>query len=93
MILGVLKTAVPYDCDTVHLQGGDVVVLFTDGVSEAMNREGNEYGEERLETVIRGCTGCGAQELTDAIHRDIVEYAGGAPQSDDITMMVLRVTT
>jgi sigma-B regulation protein RsbU (phosphoserine phosphatase) len=92
MILGVLKTVVPYDSGTVSFSPGDVIVLFTDGVSEAMNREGNEYGEQRLEGVIRRCISCCAQEMTDAIHRDIVEYAGGAPQSDDITMMILRVT-
>jgi sigma-B regulation protein RsbU (phosphoserine phosphatase) len=56
-----------------------------------MNAESQEYGEERLEEVIRKTGGWGAQGLIDAIHQDIIAHAGGAPQSDDITMMVLRM--
>jgi len=56
-----------------------------------MDAQGQEYGEERLETVIRKAGVWGAQGLIDAIYQDIITHAGGAPQSDDITMMVLRV--
>ncbi|MCC6395558.1 MAG: SpoIIE family protein phosphatase, partial [Bacteroidetes bacterium] len=69
----------------------DLLVLFTDGVSEAMNPQSQEYGEERLETVIRKAGGWGAQGLIDIIHQDIIAHAAGAPQSDDITMMVVRM--
>jgi phosphoserine phosphatase RsbU/P len=92
MILGVMETMVPYEEETVDLHEGDVLVLFTDGVSEAMNAASEEYGEERLEAVIRKTAGWGAQGLIDIIHQDIIAHAHGAPQSDDITMMVMRVT-
>ena len=91
MILGVLKTSTPYEAATVDLRPGDALVLFTDGVSEAMNREGVDYGEKRLEGVIGRCRRCSAEETAEAIHRDILEYAGGAPQSDDVTMMIIKV--
>ena len=91
MILGVMETVIPYEEGTVDLHPGDLLVLFTDGVSEAMNAQSQEYGEERLETVIRKAGGWGAQGLIDAIHQDIIAHAAGAPQSDDVTMMVLRM--
>jgi sigma-B regulation protein RsbU (phosphoserine phosphatase) len=91
MILGVMETQTPYEEAALDLHTGDLLVLFTDGVSEAMNAESQEYGEERLEEVIRKTGGWGAQGLIDAIHQDIIAHAGGAPQSDDITMMVLRM--
>ena len=91
MILGVIETTTPYEEGIVDLRSGDLLVLFTDGVSEAMSPEGREYGEERLETVIQKAGGWGAQGLIDAIYQDIIAHAGGAPQSDDITMMVLRM--
>lgn len=91
MILGVLETMIPYEEETVQLACGDLLVLFTDGVSEAMNAASEEYGEERLESVIRKGAGWGSQGLIDIIHQDIIAHAGGAPQSDDITMMVVRL--
>ncbi|MBK7257587.1 MAG: SpoIIE family protein phosphatase [Ignavibacteriae bacterium] len=91
MILGVMETTMPYEEGSAELTEGDVLVLFTDGVSEAMNAASEEYGEERLEAVIRKAAGWGAQGLIDIIHQDIIAHAHGAPQSDDITMMVMRV--
>ena len=52
MILGVMKTAVPYEEGMVQLRDHDLLLLFTDGVSEAMSKEGEEYGEPRLEEVL-----------------------------------------
>ncbi len=91
MILGVLPTTMPYEEGVARLETGDVVVLFTDGVSEAMDAHGVDYGEERLERLV-----CSHREkppagLLEAISEDLRRHAGGASQSDDITMMILRV--
>jgi sigma-B regulation protein RsbU (phosphoserine phosphatase) len=91
MILGVLKTTLPYEQETVALRSGDVLVMYTDGISEAMNRAGQEYGEERLEQVVRSQQDSTADQILKEIYDDVVTHAGGAPQSDDITMMVLKV--
>jgi sigma-B regulation protein RsbU (phosphoserine phosphatase) len=91
MILGVLKTTTPYEHETVALDPGDVLVMYTDGVSEAMNRDSHEYGEERLERAVDAHRGAEADDILNAIYKDVVSHAGGAPQSDDITMMILRV--
>lgn len=92
MILGVIRTIAHYEEATIPLRAGDMIVLFTDGVSEAMSKESAEYGEERLEALIRANVNRSAQEITEAIHKDILKHTKGAPQSDDITMMVVRVS-
>jgi sigma-B regulation protein RsbU (phosphoserine phosphatase) len=91
MILGVFETTAPYEQEAVQLRSGDLLVLFTDGVSEAMNREGKDYGEERLVRVIRSMKPRDAEEVLKSIHHDVVAHAGEAPQSDDITMMVIAL--
>ncbi len=90
MILGIMSTLIPYEEETVQLLSGDLLVMFTDGVSEAMNRNAEEYGEPRLEEVLKGSRGKSAQEVLDAIHNDVKIHTGGHPQSDDITLLVLK---
>ncbi len=90
MILGVMKTTVPYDGGVVECRSGDTLVLFTDGVSEAMSTRQEEYGEERLERALRNALSGTAQEILDAVHRDVLAHTQGASQSDDITMMVVK---
>jgi sigma-B regulation protein RsbU (phosphoserine phosphatase) len=90
MILGVMPTVLPYEQQTIRFRAGDCLLLFTDGVSEAMSREAEEYGEARLEAVLRRSSHLSAQEVIAAIHEDVLRHAQGAQQSDDITMMVVR---
>ncbi|MBI5472128.1 MAG: SpoIIE family protein phosphatase [Ignavibacteriae bacterium] len=90
MILGIMKTSTPYEEETVQLRAGDLLFLFTDGVSEAMSRESVEYGEERIEALLKSDGGSSAQDIVDLFHKDILRHAGGAQQSDDITMMVIK---
>lgn len=92
MILGVMKAVPPYEQETLQLRPGDLLVLFTDGVSEAMTRDSVEYGEERLEHLLPTIRHLSAQEIAEAIHRDVQLHTKGAPQSDDITMMVAKVS-
>ena len=91
MILGVMKTPVAYEEGVISLKGGDMLVLFTDGISEAMNAQQQEYGEERLERVLHRVHGEDAPSVVRAIHDDVALHTSGAPQSDDITMMVVKI--
>jgi len=71
---------------------GDLVVLFTDGVSESMNVRDEEWSEERLIELAKACYGVPAQEVMKRILAAAQAFAGGAPQHDDMTLVVLRVT-
>ena len=91
IIFGVVESTIPYISETVSLQKDDVIVLFTDGISEAMNKREEEYSDERLEeTAIRLASGT-VNEILEGIKKEVYEFANGAPQSDDITMVILKV--
>ncbi len=92
MVLGVMEEAGPYEQATVQLREGDRLVLFTDGVSEAMSKDSEEYGEDRLCTVIERNRSLNAGPLLEAIQLDVQKHVRGATQSDDITLMILAVS-
>ncbi len=91
MILGVMETTIPYDSETINLQKDDVIVLFTDGISEAMNKESEEFSDERLEENSIKLSSFSAKEILDGIKNEVTDFTKGASQSDDITMVVLKV--
>jgi len=91
LILGVMKTVTPYEESVVTLSRGDMLFMYTDGVSEAMNDKGEDFTEERLEKVVREVSGQNASEIIRHVKSAVEAYEGSAPQSDDITMMVIKV--
>jgi sigma-B regulation protein RsbU (phosphoserine phosphatase) len=88
-IVGLFEAA-SYEEETVSLTAGDWLVVFSDGISEALSAEGEEYGEGRILGCIQKHTDLDPQRLLDALFSDVREFARGAAQSDDITAMVLR---
>src|SRR5581483_2833617 len=75
----------------VRLQCGDVVVLYTDGITDALDESGEEeFGMTRLVEVIREHAGKTAQELTNEILRAVQQFTQGAPQFDDLTLVVVK---
>lgn len=90
LILGIMKTISPYQEGNVSLNSGDSVILFTDGVSEAMDVNGIDYTEERLESFVRSVNGKSAAEMLLGIKNEIQRYSSGAVQSDDITLIVFK---
>ncbi len=91
IILGVLKTFVPYIFEEVELMKDDVILLYTDGVSEALNLEFEEYSEDRLEKMARSLVDKSAKEILNGIKEDVQIFTQGNLQSDDITMIVIKV--
>lgn len=90
LLLGVLKGA-PYERGQAALHAGDVVALFTDGVTEAMSADEEEYGEARLEACLQAHRSGSAQELLDAVQEEIRRFTGhAAVLSDDLTLVVLK---
>jgi sigma-B regulation protein RsbU (phosphoserine phosphatase) len=90
MLLGVLPTTSPYASGTVILQRGDLLVLYTDGVSEAMNKDGVEFGEERLEEFVVHHARSSSEKLLELIQQEVRSHTQDTPQSDDITLLILR---
>ena len=72
-------------------EAGDLVVLFTDGVSESMNVRYEEWGEERMIELAKTCQGLPVQEGMRRILAAAQAFAAGASQHDDMTLVVLRV--
>jgi sigma-B regulation protein RsbU (phosphoserine phosphatase) len=76
---------------TVPLQPGDVFVLFTDGITEAMNATADLFGEDRLQDLVAEHGHLSSDELRDRIVREVEAFAGGADQHDDMTMILIKV--
>ena len=79
-----------YRHSEVHLEPGDTVVLFTDGVTEAMNAENEQFGIERLREVFAGNPPTDSEQANRAVFEAVRDFAGDNPQSDDITCLTLR---
>jgi sigma-B regulation protein RsbU (phosphoserine phosphatase) len=79
-----------YQQAELTLTPGDRLVIFTDGVSEAMNSALEEWGEDRLIATVRATQGCDASEIITRIMQAADQFAAGAPQHDDMTLIVLR---
>ena len=76
--------------ETCHLDKGDTIVLFTDGVTEAIDIAEKEYGDDRLKDCLAKHSGNSCQQIIDAIKADVSEFVGEAEQSDDITLLALK---
>jgi sigma-B regulation protein RsbU (phosphoserine phosphatase) len=88
LVLGAMP-GVRFPDHELQLQPGDEVVLYTDGVTEAFNSDHESYGEQRLVAEIRAHEAGNAAALVERICHSVASFAGGAPQSDDITLIVL----
>jgi sigma-B regulation protein RsbU (phosphoserine phosphatase) len=81
---------ISYQTEQLTLQPGDLFLLYTDGVNEAVDPDKNEFGEQRLLDCVNK-TGAGQPEaIIHAIRTEVLQFANGAPQSDDITMLAIR---
>ena len=91
LLLGMFP-GVPYECETITLKSGDTLIMYTDGVSEAMNTKEEEFGEARLEAAVRArrnLPNVSAAALIEAITTSVKQFTAGQPQSDDITLLAL----
>ena len=89
IVLGVIDEF-PYQQHSIQLEEGDVVFFYTDGVTEAMDEAGNQFGDDTLLDVLRKAAGADPEDMTRQVVDAVQEHAGGAPQSDDLTCLALR---
>jgi len=89
LILSILEDFA-YEEETVELHHGDVLVIYSDGVSEAMNPDGEQFGEAKIQEVIAAHRTRPAAGIIDALIKAVRAHAGAAPQADDMTLIVVR---
>jgi sigma-B regulation protein RsbU (phosphoserine phosphatase) len=73
-----------------NIEPGQMLVLYTDGVTEAMNLAGEEYGRDRLVEAVRQSRQLSAREMIDFIHRDVIEWTEGQGAHDDVTFFIIK---
>ena len=88
--LGIMDDA-EYSQNEVRVTSGDTIILYTDGVTEAINEKEEMFEIERLVNVIKETKNATAQETLESIIRSVFEFSGTQPQFDDITLMVIKV--
>ena len=90
-VIGLLAGAV-YKEQILHLLPGDILLAFTDGISEAMNASEDEWGEDRMIAEAQAHADLNAAELLQRLFRAADAFAAGAPQHDDMTLVVLQIS-
>lgn len=88
--LGILDS-VNFSAQTLQLNTGDTLLLYTDGISEAMNINNEAYGEPRMCRLLEGLVGNDAQQVIESIIASVHDFTQGAEQSDDITLLALQI--
>ena len=91
IIFGVMKTFIPYTSEEIQLKENDLIILFTDGITEAMSKNHEEFSDERLERIALNFTNKSAEEILKSIKKEVQIFTMGAPQSDDLTLVVIKV--
>jgi sigma-B regulation protein RsbU (phosphoserine phosphatase) len=80
----------PIEKESMPIEPGDTFVLFSDGVSEAMNPADDFYGEDRLLALLADASGTTPKEIVTRVLADVRAFAAGAKQSDDITILAAQ---
>lgn len=90
LVLGAVE-GMSFSSESLQLNSGDALVMYTDGVTEAENKNHDQFGESRLETELAALKGADSKRIVNTINAKVKEFINGAPQSDDITQLVIRV--
>jgi sigma-B regulation protein RsbU (phosphoserine phosphatase) len=77
----------------VQIEPGDVIMMYTDGISEALDIQGNLYGEKRIQTILKRAADDPPEQIVDKLRKDVAAFAKGKPQSDDLTAILLKRKT
>jgi len=89
-MIGIMDTGVVYEVGNIEIGNNDSIVFYTDGVTEANSKDGEEFGEEKLSDILIENKNLNAEEILGKIKESIVDFTKDTPQYDDITMIVLK---
>ena len=88
-----IEAGYPYRSQQIQLKYNDVLFLYTDGLTEAENKQHELYGEERMMRVLASLTDSRPRDVVERMKADAVQFVNGAQQSDDLTMLCIRYQT
>jgi phosphoserine phosphatase RsbU/P len=80
-----------YEEATIDLRSGDVLVMFTDGVTEALNPNDEEFGNDRLRALVRDVARLPVQDIASRVASELKQWIDTAAQHDDLTFVVMKV--
>ncbi len=89
IMLGMMETF-PFEEETLSLDSGSLLVMYSDGIAEAMNANHEQFGEQRIAEVLQSHQALPAAQIADALMHAAKTHTGTAPQSDDMTIVVLK---
>ncbi len=81
---------IEYPVNEVNLDPGSRIIFYSDGLTEAMNEAEDMYGDDRLNDLLRDCPRCDVDALKKTVLEDVATFTGGAPQSDDLTLLLVQ---
>jgi len=91
MMLGAFEEST-FEDESVQIKTGDVIIVYSDGITEAMNTQGEMYGEERISRLLVSQRDRSPQEMLQSLVHDVQRHAGNCPQSDDVTILIAKRT-
>jgi sigma-B regulation protein RsbU (phosphoserine phosphatase) len=89
IVLGIVDTF-PFQEETISVSRGEFFAVFSDGISEAVDRKDEQFGEERIAAVLRDSRNETASEIRDRLVAAVRDHAAGTPQADDITVVIVK---
>jgi len=81
---------IAYREETIQMKPGDTIIVYTDGVTEAIGQNGDWYTVDRLRDFLMGCQSASPSTIVTAVAADVEQFKGSAQQADDITMICLQ---
>jgi len=89
LLLGIMPSIIPYEVGEIIVDHGDLLMLYTDGISEALNNAHEEFGEDRLKDLFTSRTIRIASDAIEILSQGLMAFTDGAPQSDDMTAVAI----
>jgi len=89
LVLGVLESTVFKEI-SIPFNPGDLLLLYSDGITEAMNESFEEFGEERMMNLVNKNRHDSSQNIVEDVFKAVQQHTGDAPQTDDMTMVIVR---